>query len=104
MTFRRNRTKEDKIMNQSTHKFSLQRPASFQFKVAGHLDIQKATWFDPLELANGFDEDGTPITIMTGEVPDQAALHSLLTRIRDLGLPLLSVTRIESAEIKSKEE
>jgi hypothetical protein len=62
--------------------------------VVGHLDVNKATWFECLTLANEFGEDGTPITIMTGEILDQAALHGLLTVIRDLGLPLLAVNRI----------
>jgi hypothetical protein len=85
-------------MDKCTGKLSLCQPASYQIEVVGHLDVNKATWFEGLILANEFGEDGTPITIMTGEVQDQAALHGLLTVIRDLGLPLLSVDRIESVQ------
>jgi hypothetical protein len=81
-------------MDKCTRKLSLCQPASYQIEVVGHLDVDKATWFKCLTLANEFGEDGTPITIMTGEILDQAALHGLLTVIRDLGLPLLAVNRI----------
>ena len=85
-------------MDKCTRKLGLCQQASYQIEVVGHLDVNKATWFEDLTLANEFGEDGTPITIMTGEVQDQAALHGLLTKIRDLGLPLLSVDRIESVK------
>jgi hypothetical protein len=49
-------------------------------------------------VANDYDHDGTPITIISGEVADQAMLHGLLTRVRDLGLPLLAVYRTEANE------
>jgi hypothetical protein len=83
-------------MDKCTRKLSLCQSACYQFEVVGHLDVKKATWFAGLTLTNGYGEDGTPITIMRGEVLDQAMLHGLLTVIRDLGLPLISVNRIES--------
>jgi hypothetical protein len=83
-------------MNESTHKLGLYQPACYQIKVVGHLNVKKATWFEDMTLANEYDEDGTPITIMTGEVLDQAMLHGFLTKIRDLGLPLLALNRIAS--------
>jgi hypothetical protein len=70
-------------------------PASYRIEVAGHLNVRKATWFHGLALTNDYDDDGTPVTIIAGEVADQAMLHGLLSKIRDLGLPLLSVTRVE---------
>jgi hypothetical protein len=85
-------------MEKCTCKLSLCQPASYKIEVVGHLDVNKATWFECLALAKEFGEDGTPITVMTGEVLDQAALHGLLTVIRDLGLPLLAVNRITSVE------
>jgi hypothetical protein len=85
-------------MDKCTRKLSLCQPASYQIEVVGHLDVNKATWFEGLTLACGYGEDGTPITSITGEVLDQAALHGLLTVIRDLGLPLLAVNRITSVE------
>lgn len=85
-------------MDKCTRRLGLCQPARYQIEVVGHLDTQKATWFAGLTLANGFGEDGTPVTVMTGEVLDQAMLHGLLTAIRDLGLPLLGVNRIESVK------
>lgn len=82
-------------MNRVKHRPSLWRPASYRIQVVGHLDIHKATWFEGLVVTNDYDDAGTPITVISGEVADQAMLHGLLTRIRDLGLPLLSVTRAE---------
>lgn len=82
-------------MTKDTHRLTLDQPACYQIEVVGHLDAKRATWFEGLTLVNEFGEDDAPITVMTGEVLDQAVLHGLLTRIRDLGLPLLSVTRVE---------
>ena len=61
----------------------------YQIRIQGHLDQRWASWFDGLELSH--DGDGT--TLLQGHVADQAALHGLLTRVRDMGLPLVSVTR-----------
>lgn len=63
-------------------------PGQYAIRVAGHLDPRWATWFDGLTLTHR--SDGT--TVIDGPVVDQAALHGLLQKIRDLGLPLLSVT------------
>jgi hypothetical protein len=82
-------------MDKSTHRLSLYQPAYYRIEVVGHLDAKRATSFEGFTLANEFGGDGTPITIIMGEVLDQAMLHGLLTRIRDLGMPLLSVTHIE---------
>jgi hypothetical protein len=78
-------------MKKDGDRFSLTRPAIYQIEVTGHLDAKKATWFEDLALSTGYDESGGPVTIMKGKIIDQAMLHSLLTRIRDLGLPLISV-------------
>lgn len=69
----------------------LYQAAIYQIEVVGHLDAQKATWFEGLTLTHRYDGAGTPITRITGEIQDQAALHGLLHRIQDLGLALLSV-------------
>ena len=63
----------------------------YQIRVEGHLDASWSNWFNGLELT--CRKDGT--TNLLGSIPDQAALHGLLTKIRDLGLPLISVNRIE---------
>lgn len=61
----------------------------YRIRIQGNLDQRWTSWFDGLVLTR--DADGT--TLLEGHVPDQAALHGLLTKVRDLGLPLLSVTR-----------
>jgi hypothetical protein len=74
---------------------TLYEPAIYQIKVVGHLDINKAMWFDSMVLTNIFENDGTPVTLISGKVADQAMLFGLIGSIRDLGLPLLSIIFIE---------
>ena len=64
----------------------------YEIRLAGHLDARWAAWFDGLTVCHG--GDGT--TLISGPIVDQAALHGLLQRVRDLGLPLVSVTRNET--------
>ena len=64
----------------------------YEIRLAGHLDARWAAWFDGLTV--GQQGDGT--TLISGPIADQAALHGLLQRVRDLGLPLVSVTRDET--------
>ena len=85
-------------MSKDTHRLTLYQLARYQVQVVGHLDNKRAAWFDSLALTHEYGEDGTPITTMTVEVLDQAMLHGLLAQIRDLGLPLLSVDRIQQDE------
>jgi hypothetical protein len=68
--------------------------ARYQIRVQGVLDQRWSAWFDGLQLSS---EPGG-VTVIAGEVADQAALHGLLAKIRDLALPLLSVHRIEQQE------
>jgi hypothetical protein len=63
----------------------------YEIRLAGHLDAHWATWFDGLAVSH--HGDGT--TVICGSVADQAALHGLLQRVRDLGLPLVSVSQVE---------
>ena len=63
----------------------------YEIRLKGHLDTRWADWFDGLTLTRC--SDGT--TAIRGLVVDQSALHGLLQRVRDLGLPLISVTRDE---------
>jgi len=66
-------------------------PAYYELRVQGVLDPRWSAWFDGLQLTS--DQAGR--TTIAGPVADQAALHGLLTKIRDLGLPLLSVRRLD---------
>jgi hypothetical protein len=63
----------------------------YEIRLQGHLAARWATWFDGLSLTR--EDDGT--TVIQGEVVDQAALHGLLQKVRDTGLPLVSVTHTE---------
>ena len=63
----------------------------YEICLKGHLNKRWATWFDGLSLSR--ESDGT--TILRGPIPDQAALHGLLQKVRDTGLPLVSVRRTE---------
>jgi hypothetical protein len=76
-------------------KLTLHQPARYQVQVVGHLDGKRAAWFDSLDLVKGYADDGTPVTTITVEVIDQSMLHGVLAQIRDLGLPLLAVSRIQ---------
>jgi hypothetical protein len=63
----------------------------YELRLKGHLDPRWSAWFDGLILTQ--DGDGT--TVIYGSVIDQAALHGLLQKVRDIGLPLVSVTRVD---------
>ena len=65
-------------------------PMIYQIRIKGHLSQQWASWFEALTIT--LEEDGN--TLLTGPVVDQAALHGLLKKVRDLGIPLLSVNRV----------
>ena len=67
------------------------KPGRYEIRLKGHLDSRWAAWFDGLSLTN--ESDGT--TIIRGPVVDQAALHGLLQKVRDIGLPLVSVTQVQ---------
>ena len=66
---------------------------TYEITVGATLDLDWSAWFD------GFDVHSEgPVTVLRGRVVDQSALHGLLARLRDLGLPLLDVHRIEKPE------
>ncbi len=74
---------------------STDRAGRYEIRLKGHLASRWSTWFDGLTVTN--DRDG--ITVISGNVPDQSALHGLLQKVRDVGLPLLSVTRTEESTV-----
>jgi hypothetical protein len=63
---------------------------SYEIRFSGHLDGTRAQMFEGLEMT----QEPSGETVLTGPVLDQAALHGVLSRIRDLGLPLLSVNKL----------
>ena len=66
----------------------------YKIRIKGHLGKEWASYFDGFSL----DPLGNGETLLTGEIMDQPALHGLLAHIRDLGLPLLAVNRVEDDE------
>lgn len=70
---------------------------AYEIRLAGHLDARWAARLDGLAMRH--EPDGT--TVLSGSIADQAALHGLLQRVRDLGIPLVSVTRIPPASYPS---
>jgi hypothetical protein len=72
-------------MNQPNH------PRQYQLRVEGRLGNQWSEWFEGLTITPAENGD----TLITGWVADQAALHGLLRKVRDMGLPLLSVNPLE---------
>ena len=66
----------------------------YQIRIKGHLGHQWTDWFGGLTIT--LEDNGD--TLLTGPVVDQAALHGLLKKVRDLGMPLLSVNRVEPGQ------
>ncbi len=65
-------------------------PGRYEIRIKGHLDDRWADWLEGLTFTH--ESDGT--THLAGPVVDQAALHGLLKKVRDLGMPLLSITQV----------
>lgn len=69
------------------------RQPSYELRLRGHLDRSWSELFPGLEMEHLVDSEGTPLTLLRGQITDEAELHGILTRIRDLGIPLLLVKR-----------
>ena len=72
-------------------------PAQYEIRVAGVLDSRWTAWFDGLQVIGEGEE-----TVICGLLADQPALHGLLTKIRDLGLCLISARRLDAGEAETK--
>lgn len=87
------------MSHESRQKKEPNRPTVYQIRLKGHLDDQWADWFGGLTIT--LKEDGT--TLLTGPVVDQSGLFGLLKKVRDLGLPLVSIDCVEpGTEDRSK--
>jgi hypothetical protein len=83
---------QELTMNQDKPNSSLDQPAECQIRVRGYLDSSWSDWFDGLAVTS--EPDGQ--TLLTGPVADQAALHGLIKKVRDLGLELVLVKWVEA--------
>jgi len=72
----------------------------YEIRLKGHLDDRRSEWFEGLTIT--LEDNGD--TVLTGPVVDQAALHGLLKRVRDLGMPLLSVNFVSPDQVRPKED
>jgi hypothetical protein len=75
-------------------------PGEYEIRLKGHLESRWSAWFDGLSLTR--KSDGT--TVIRSSVIDQAALHGLLSKVRDLGLPLIAVTQVDPKQMKGTEK
>lgn len=73
--------------------------AVYSIRVKGHLDPRWSEWFDGLTITNLT----SGVSELSGDIVDQAELHGILTRIRNLNVPLLSVTDVDSTDIAPQE-
>ena len=74
-------------------------PMVYQIRIKGHLGRQWTNWFGGLSITLESNGD----TLLTGSVVDQAALHGLLKKVRDLGMPLLSVNRVKPGQVDTSD-
>jgi len=82
------------MSNELEPKTNSDQPVFYQIRIKGHLGHQWTDWFEGLTIT--LEEDGD--TLLTGPVIDQAALHGLLKKVRDLGMPLVSVSPLEHGQ------
>ncbi len=73
----------------------------YEIRIKGHLDEQWVSWFEGFTITHGFGQGGAPVTTLSGAVADQAALHGLLRKVRDLGLTLLALSSSEPMTIRT---
>ena len=86
------------MSNRITSGIDPSQPTVYEIRIKGHLGRQWTEWFGGLTIT--LEENGD--TALTGTVVDQAALHGLLKKVRDLGMPLISVTRVEPGEAQNQ--
>ena len=74
------------------------RQTNYEIKLRGRLDKRWRLWFEDLAMTTEVDEESRPITVLSGHIADQAALHGILAKIRDIGISLISVHQVGMAK------
>ncbi len=82
------------MSNELDSKSDPSQPMIYQIRIKGHLGSEWTDWFEGMTIT--LEENGN--TLLTGPVIDQAALHGLLKKVRDLGMPLVSVGPVEPGQ------
>jgi hypothetical protein len=82
------------MLNDNQSEIDPGQPMAYQIRIKGHLGRQSTDWFSGLAIT--LEDSGD--TLLTGAVVDQAALHALLRTVRDLGMPLVSVSPMKGGE------
>lgn len=88
------------MSNEGNVEGDLVQPIVYQIRIKGHLGRQWMEWFEGLVIT--LEEDGN--TLLTGLVVDQAALHGILKKVRDLGMPLLSINSVGTDSQNTSEQ
>ena len=83
-------------MTQRKSGITVDQPIEYQIEIQGRLEERWSRWFDDMDITVKSEAGGPTVTVLSGMVADQAALHGLLNRIRDLSIPLLSVQLMNS--------
>jgi hypothetical protein len=83
-------------MKRKNRGITVDQPIECEIEVQGRLEEHWSRWFDDMDIGVRRRADGPTVTVISGTVADQAALHGLLNRIRDLGIPLLAVKLINT--------
>jgi hypothetical protein len=91
------KTNKKSIMKNNAHKLTLYKPETYQIIIPGALDTARVDDTNPLNITVEENNDGKPISILTG-LMDQAALQGLLRRLYALGLPLSSVNCVRTCK------
>ena len=87
------------MSNKRNPKTDPSQPMVYQIRIKGHLGRQWTDWFEGLTIT--LEDNGD--TLLTGPVVDQAALHGLLKKVRDLGMPLISVIRVKPGQANASD-
>lgn len=72
------------------------KPSLYCIRIGAHLDREWSDWFERMEITYAANGE----TLLTGTIQDQAMLHGVIAKLRDLGLPLISVVRVDGLEAK----